>query len=139
MLMRQRGFSLLEVLVAFSILALSLGVLMQIFSGALRNTDITHGQAQAVTLAQSLLATAGVEGTLVEGEVAGSLDNEMRWLMRISPFLSGTIPGESSATLGGPPLDLFEVTVQVAWGDTSVPDRTVTLTTLRLQPRSTTP
>ena len=44
----ERGFSLLEILVAFSILALSLGVFMQIFSASLRNADITRDQAQAM-------------------------------------------------------------------------------------------
>ena len=92
---RQRGFSLLEILVAFSILALSLGVLMQIFSGSLRNADVTRDQAQAVALAQSLLASAGVETTLAPGESAGVLDDKFRWLLRVSPFVQEPRPGET--------------------------------------------
>ena len=38
----QRGFSLLEVLVAFTILSVSLGVLLQIFSTGLRNAALTE-------------------------------------------------------------------------------------------------
>lgn len=133
---RQRGFSLLEILVAFSILALSLGVLMQIFSGSLRNADVTRDQAQAVALAQSLLASAGVEATLVPGESTGALDEKFRWLLRVSPFVQEPRPGE---TVRSPlPLELWEVAVRVAWGgDSRLPERALTLTTLRVQPVTT--
>ena len=131
----QRGFSLLEILVAFSILALSLGVLMQIFSGSLRNADVTRDQAQAVALAQSLLASAGVEATLVPGESTGVLDDRLRWLLRVSPFAPEPRPGETEAVRSPLPLDLWEVAVRVAWGgDSRLPERALTLTTLRVQP-----
>lgn len=132
---RQRGFSLLEILVAFSILALALGVLMQIFSGSLRNADVTRDQAQGVALAQSLLASAGVETTLVPGESTGVLDDKFRWLLRVSPFVQKPRPGETAAVRTPVPLDLWEVAVRVAWGgDSHVPERALTLTTLRVQP-----
>ena len=134
----QRGFSLLEVLVAFTILALSLGVLMQIFSGSLRNADVTRDQAQAVALAQSLLASAGVEATLVPGERTGVLDDKFRWLLRVSPFVQEPRPGETEAVRSPLPLDLWEVAVRVAWGgDSRLPERALTLTTLRVQPATT--
>ena len=135
---RQRGFSLLEILVAFTILALSLGVLMQIFSGSLRNADVTGDQAQAVALAQSLLASAGVEATLVPGESTGVLDDKFRWLLRVSPFVQEPRPGETEAVRSPLPLDLWEVAVRVGWGgDSRLPERALTLTTLRVQPATT--
>lgn len=138
MQVRQRGFSLLEVLVAFTILALSLAVLMRIFSGSLRNADVTRDQAQAVALAQSLLASAGVEATLVPGESTGVLDDKFRWLLRVSPFVQEPGSGEAAAVRSPLPMDLWEVAVRVAWdGDSRLPDRTLTLTTLRVQPPAT--
>ena len=135
---RQRGFSLLEVLVAFTILALSLAVLMRIFSGSLRNADVTRDQAQAVALAQSLLASAGVEATLVPGESTGVLDDKFRWLLRVGPFVEEPRPGEAAAVRSLLPMDLWEVAVRVAWdGDSRLPERTLTLTTLRVQPPTT--
>jgi general secretion pathway protein I len=135
---RQRGFSLLEILVAFSILALSLGVLMQIFSGSLRNAEVTRDQAQAVALAQSLLASAGVEATLVPGESSDVLDDKFRWLLRVTPFVQEPRPGVTAAVRSPLPLDLWEVAVRVAWdGDSRVPERALTLTTLRVQPAAT--
>jgi general secretion pathway protein I len=137
---KQRGFSLLEILVAFSILALSLGVLMQIFSGSLHNADVTRDQAQAVALAQSLLASAGVEATLVAGDSAGVLDDKFRWLLRVNPFVQEPRPGETEAMRSPLLLDLWGVTVRVAWGgDSRLPERALTLTTLRVQPVATTP
>ena len=134
----QRGFSLLEILVAFSILALSLGVLMQIFSGSLRNADVTRDQAQAVVLAQSLLASAGVEATLVPGESAGVMDDKFRWLLRVSSFVEEPRHAETEAMRSPLPLDLWEVAVRVAWGgDSRLPERALTLTTLRVQPATT--
>jgi general secretion pathway protein I len=135
MRMRQRGFSLLEILVAFSILALSLGVLMQIFSGSLRNADITHDQAQAVVLAQSLLTAAGAEAPLAPGESSGVHTGKFRWLLRVSPFLDQARTGDTPSLRQQLPLDLWEVTARVAWGGISgSPERAITLSTLRVQP-----
>lgn len=137
---KQRGFSLLEILVAFSILALSLGVLMQIFSGSLRNADVTRDQAQAVALAQSLLALTGMEATLTAGQSAGVLDEKFRWLLRVNPFVQEPRTGETEAVRAPLLLDLWEVTVRVAWGgDSRLPERALTLTTLRVQPAASTP
>lgn len=128
----QHGFSLLEVLVAFSILALSLGVLMQIFSGSLRNAGASRDQAQAVALAQSLLASTGVETRLVAGESSGDVDGRLRWRVRATPF-QGEMPGGNAMTQPGT-LELWEVMAEVSWGgDVERAARTLSFSTLRIQ------
>ena len=57
---RQAGFSLLEVLVAFAILALSLGVLLQIFSRAMSTTAVSGSYSRAAAMAEARLAEVGV-------------------------------------------------------------------------------
>ena len=83
----QRGFSLLELLVAFSIMALSLGLLYKVAGGSARNvSDVVQSQ-QAGWLAESILASRSsvLEGGWNEdGESAGFV-----WQVRSVPFNSG--------------------------------------------------
>ena len=55
----QRGFSLVEMLVAMVILSLSLGVLYQAAAGAIRNARVSGEYTEAVILAESKLAEYG--------------------------------------------------------------------------------
>jgi general secretion pathway protein I len=87
---RCRGFSLLEVLVAFAILALALTVLMQVFSTGLRNISVGEDYTRAVLLAESVLASVGVEQPLQEGERTGTFDEKYgeayRWRVAVSRY-----------------------------------------------------
>ena len=78
------GFSLLEVLVAFVILALTLSVVMRIFSGGLRNVALADGYSRAVLLAESRLAELSV--LPLEGEASGEFDGKYRWRSSIHPW-----------------------------------------------------
>ena len=137
--MRQQGFSLLEILVAFSILALSLGVLMQIFSGATRNADLTRNQTRATALAQSLIAGTSAESTLAAGENRGTTDDGFRWHIEVAPFDdSSSAEGAASTPTAVASLDLWRIAVQVAWeGGAGLNERSVSLATLRTRPRPT--
>ncbi len=121
-----RGFSLLEVLVAFVILALTLGVFMRIFSGGLGNIGAAENYSQAITIAESRLAAIGIETPLVVGEMSGEEAPRYTWRTRVEKASPG-VPGEPGAT---PPLELYQVEVTVSWGDAQKP-RSVHLTTLR--------
>ena len=118
------GFSLLEVLVAFSILALSLGVLMQLFSGGMRNTLVGASYSRAVDLAESTLALAGSEILLQPGRHSGS-EKDLHWELDIQLY----IPEELQAPPAG--IEAFRVSARVEWGD-SGQERSLSLDTLRL-------
>mgnify|MGYP001765717663 CR=1 FL=1 len=130
---RSRGFSLLEILVAFTILALSLGVAMQIFSGAMRNADIVRDQAEATALAQTLLAGAGTETPLGPSESSGALADRFRWQLSVVPFDEGHRPGTSGNVSAATQITLWRVTASVSWdsGDGDR-ERNVALSTLRV-------
>ena len=116
-----RGFSLLEVLVAFAILGLTLGVLMNVFSGGLRNLGDGSHYTRAVLDAQSRMAEIGLSQPLVPGETSGDVDATYRWSARVVPLAlspSGNV-------------SLYQVDVTVKWGEGAA-QRAVSLQTLKL-------
>lgn len=122
-----RGFSLLEVLVAFIILSLTLGVLMRIFSGGLGNIGTAEHYSRAVAIAESQLAAAGVESPLIEGDYAGETENGYTWRTSIQRYDAGTQPLEGGVL----PVDLYQVDVTVNWDNTATTPRSLRLLTLR--------
>ena len=65
-----RGMTLIEVLVAFVVLSVTMAAILQIFSGGMRNARLADSYSRAVFLAESKLAAAGIERPLVPGEEA---------------------------------------------------------------------
>jgi general secretion pathway protein I len=126
-----RGFSLLEVLVAFIILAMALGVLMRIFSGGLGNIGMAEHYSQAVAIAEMKLAAVGVESPLTEGENAGE-DHGYAWRTSVLRYEEAASPVEPAAML----IDLYQVEVTVNWDETATKPRSLQLVTLRAAPRS---
>lgn len=133
--MRQEGFSLLEILVAFSILALSLGVLMEIFSGATRNADLARDRTRATELARSLMASTAAEPVLLPSDNRGTTGDAFHWQVQVEPYREEGVELRSSV-IPLSALDTWQIKVRVAWGgDSGTPERLVTLATLRVRPR----
>ena len=124
---RQSGYTLIEVLVAFMILALALTVLLRIFSGGLRNVSVSSDYATATLIAESRLASAGIDVPLRPGETSGTEGERFEWTVSVQDYQPW--PGYRSAARG---LDAYRVTVTVAWphGDNT---RSVGLSTVRLR------
>lgn len=116
-------------LVAFSILALSLGALLQVFSTGLRSAALSQEYSWATLLAESKLAAMSVSEPLQVGEQSGELDEGFHWRASIEPVQPGEAAPSDVARLG-----LYEVTVEVFWTH-ALRERSVTLTTLRLAPQ----
>ena len=62
-----RGFTLIEILVAFTILALFLGAAFEVFSSAVRAAQVGDEYARALVLARSKLDEFSVTGDLAAG------------------------------------------------------------------------
>jgi general secretion pathway protein I len=116
---RQRGYSLLEVIVAFALLALALTLLLGSLSGASRQVRDADQRTRAVLHAQSLLALAGVDAPLQEGRQQGQWeDGRYAWTLQVAPYVeprSGVPQAASGGTAGGP--RLAELSLQVRWGE----------------------
>jgi len=122
----QVGFSLLEVLVAFAILALSLGVLLQIFSRAMSTTAVSGSYSRAAALAEARLAQVGVTMPLEEGGFTGDPDDGMAWALRIQQLDASELFPDQTA-----PVTPYRVTATVTWGERGA-ERQLSLASLRL-------
>jgi general secretion pathway protein I len=125
---KQQGFSLLEILIAFSILALSLGILLKIFSAGVDTAEVAEDYTAAVQIAQSLMAKTGVETPLQADQSSGLENEKYHWLVEVIPFEFNPDNVEPTAITAV----LFKVKVSVSWGDDNSDDRQVKLTTLKL-------
>ena len=124
----QQGFTLIEILVAFMILALTLTVIFRIFSGGLRNVALSEDYARAVLVAESQLSSAGISQPLELGVTSGEWGTRFRWERVVEYYR----PWEQDKALTAP-LQAFQVTVNVDWehaGDT----RQISLSSVRLKP-----
>ena len=102
----QRGFSLLEVLVALAVMALSLGVLYQSVGTSTRGVQIADRTERATLWAGSLLARWPERGSGGWNEDGRSVDG-FGWQVRSEAL------GEDAGRIGM--VDLYAVEVIVAW------------------------
>ena len=131
------GFSLLEILVAFTLLAVAMGVLMQIFSSGVNGATLADRYAKATMYAESKLASVGVEAELKEGAAAGKFDDDFSWSMVVRPYQDPS-PREQSVVDFEKlmPTQLFEIELKVRFTADDRRERVVNLSTLRLGPKA---
>ena len=79
----ESGFTLLEVLVAFAVLAVMIVPILQVFGGGLGTTETARAYSTAALLARSRLAEVGAGEELEEGETTGVFEG-YQWRRTIS-------------------------------------------------------
>ncbi len=122
-----RGFTLLEVLLALTILAVAIAAFMQLSSQGLRLLRLSDDYQQAVIIADRVARATDV---VEEGADAGQ-EGRFQWERRVSlvPVAEELTPG------AGPQLRLYALTVAVRWGR----GRTLELASLRTVTQTTAP
>jgi len=139
---RVRGFSLIEMVAAFLVFAIAIGVLMQILTTSMHNTRESSDYTMAALWAQSKLDTVGVGVPIEAGRATGRFDDTYSWeldIQQVDPTsvepppqqtinagnqaLQGAQQNQLSAANAGTgtgasvtPFDLYQVDLTVIWG-----------------------
>lgn len=130
-----RGFTLIEMIAAFLVFAIAIGLLMQVLAGAMRNARQSSDYTMAALWAQSKLDGVGVVERVEEGHTNGRFDDTFGWNLDIKqvdphdvePPPQAGVGGAAAATTsaanagngGGievQPFDLYQVDLVVTWG-----------------------
>jgi general secretion pathway protein I len=120
------GFTLLEVVVAMTIVGIGVVTLLEIFSSGLRLGSRSSAATEAMTYGRQAMDEILLRQKIEEGAQQGSLNERTRWKLGIEPVR------ESSDTLSlSSAWELKEITLDMRVTDAGR-DRTVELRTYRL-------
>ena len=117
---RNRGFTLLEVMLAFVLLAMLMGLAISAMSNGLRQVRRSQDQSAASLYAQSMLDGIGVLGPIVPGEKQGTFQSgRFRYRLDIRA-VRDPVPVSAAPAAAAPvvPLTvLYRIALEVEWGD----------------------
>jgi len=132
----QGGFTLLEVLIALVIMAISLVIILQIFAGGLRNAWLSRDYHKAILMAQEKMEELCSLEDLSPGVRTGEIEGGYVWRAEIRPY---SLPQASPwlAQLGEQlTVEPYEVTLKLSLRNQEE-GRSITLSTLILPKRAT--
>lgn len=125
---RNKGFTLIEVVVALAILGVGLTVIMELFSGGLRLARASMEYTKAVNYARTKMEEIAVKSALQEGTGEGeSHDKAFRWQVAVKKVDLLSIDKSMDYK---PPVELFQVKIDVFWKSGSK-DRSTSLESLK--------
>lgn len=114
---RQSGFTLIEVIVAFALLAGALTILVGALSNSSRQVRAADAASRATLHAQSLLAQVGVGEVLQPGRREGEFDGgALQWELKIEPYADPARRADAPVDLAAPRLLQLDLSVRRADG-----------------------
>jgi general secretion pathway protein I len=125
---RCRGFTLIEMIVAFAILSISLTVLYGSFESSLSRVRHDEHLSEATSIARSLLDRTGTEWPLSQLTPMTRSGSGGAFRYELRAEAPNTLPGAARPTL-----PTLKVSALVTWDESAGP-RTLTLATLKLAP-----
>jgi len=108
-----KGFTLIEVVVALAILGVGLTVIIELFSGGLRLGRASMEYTKAVNYARVKMEETMAKPTIEEGTQEGESDDKtFRWQMGVKKVDLLSIDKSIDYK---PPVELFQVKIDVFW------------------------
>ena len=133
---RESGFTLIEVVVAFVLLALVLSVSFEIFSTGMARASDLDDRARALVVAQSRLAATGAEEALKEGVANGETeDRRFQWTTTVRRADDASLSADGKAPSGA--YALYRIDVRVAWRGADTREHAMSLSTLQVGAKPT--
>lgn len=110
---RNKGFTLIEVVVALAILGVGLMVIIELFSGGLRLARASMEYTKAVNYARTKMEEITVKPAVVEGTEEGESDDKtFRWQVGVKKVDLLSIDKSVDYK---PPIELYQVKIEVFW------------------------
>ncbi len=123
-----QGFTLIEVIASFTILAMTFMVVLEILSNSSTNTIKSSERSKIALLAQSKMDEVGLIIPVEEGSVSGSFDEDVDWDVLIQAY---DVPYEGNVEMDFAPVELFKVKLTLSWFDGHDKRRSVDFVTLK--------
>jgi general secretion pathway protein I len=127
----EKGFTLLEIMIALAILGIALTVILQQFSTGLKTVRVTRDYTSALILAREKLEEFCLVKKLSEKEESGEFEDGYRWRVVIAPYKEEEKKESSTEFLL---LSMYTVTSMVSW-DAGGREKKVELATLKIVPK----
>lgn len=127
-LKRSSGFTLIEVIAAFTILSMTFMVILEVLSNSAANTMKSSERTHISLLAQSKMDEVGILIPVEESTLSGDFDDKRSWEIFIEPY---DLPYEGNVEMSFAPVELFKVVLNINWQDGHGATKTATFTTLK--------
>jgi len=111
------GFTLLEVLLAFVVFALSFTLVMEILTGSMRNTVRAREYTEAALVAQSVMDQLGLDLPVEAGANYAGESGDYQWELYVGLYDGGaenTHSVELSELTG---IELLQIDLVISWGE----------------------
>ena len=131
----QRGFTLLEILVALTLMGIVLTTVIELLSSALNTAAVAKETAQAALLGRRLMEDLLGQQETFENEDwpgGGRVDDVYSWRVTITPYEGLELEDEEAF-----PLNVFSCDLRVEW-QSGIHTRSIRLRALKTVPKSQT-
>jgi general secretion pathway protein I len=112
-----KGFTLLEVLLAFVVFALSFTAVLEILTGSMRNTVRAREYTEAALVAQSVMDQLGLDLPVEQGANYSGESGDYQWELNIGLY-EDVEENTQSVELGElTGIELLQIDLVISWGE----------------------